>query len=457
MRTRQVILFLAVLVVLIVGGFAAYHSPWVRAWFARDSENLDEMTRLGNSSLVIPPAAEPAAGWPCWYGPTHDGRAAAGPIRTDWDANPPKLLWKAACHSGFSSCAVADGRLYSQDVQAGQERVFCLDSEKGTLLWEYHYPVDYSGTDQGQPTGPRATPTVVGTRVYAVGGAGMLLCLDPPTVPGGQPRVVWQHDLIRDLGGTLERWGFSGSPLVEGGLVIVIPGGASGAVAAFDRLTGELKWRAGDNPAGYSSPVATTVGSARIILALTGTALLAIGTDGRVHDRYEWKTEFNGNIATPLIVADYVFISSAYGMGSAVIRLEPREDQVKLVPVYVRRGRAFQNHHSTCVYKARHIFGFDGMNSARLKCVSFDTGKAKEDWDASGVEKGTLILAGDHLIIQTQRGDLCLVEAAAEEFRLIAKIPRVLSGRNNWATPALVAGRLYLRDDQKIVCYDVRP
>jgi outer membrane protein assembly factor BamB len=430
----------------------------VRSWFKTDSEDRDEMARLRDSPLDVGPAADASAGWPHWRGPTRDGRAPAGAIRTDWDAAKPKLLWKADCRAGFSSCAVVGGLLYTQDVADGQERVFCLDAEKGTLLWEHRYPVDYGGTDRGQPAGPRATPTVVGNRVYTVGGAGKLLCLEPPAAPGAPPRVVWQRELIREFGGALGQWGVACSPLVEGDLVVVQPGGGRGAVAAFDRESGEVRWTAGTNPAGYSSPVAATFGDKRVILAFTGDALLAVGTDGTIHDRYEWKTQHGGNIATPLVVADYVFLSSAYGMGCATLRVEPRDDGVRLVEVYARRGRAYENHHCTSVFKDRHLFGFDGQGSARLKCVSFETGKVKEEWDAGReVDKGTLVLAGDHLVIQTERGDLCLVEATPEEFRLVEKIPRVLSGRNNWATPTLVDGRLYLRDDEKVVCYDVRP
>ena len=123
----------------------------------------------------------------------------------------------------------------------------------------------------------------------------------------------------------------------------------------------------------------------------------------------------------------------------------------------VARPPAIPEPPRTSVFKDRYLFGFDGQGCGGLKCVEFDTGKEKEDWDSGReVGKGSLILAGKHLIIQTERGDLCLVEANHEEFRLVAKIPKVLSGKNNWATPTLVDGRLYLRDEEKVVCYDVR-
>jgi outer membrane protein assembly factor BamB len=140
-----------------------------------------------------------------------------------------------------------------------------------------------------------------------------------------------------------------------------------------------------------------------------------------------------------------------------LLRAVRKDDGVKFTQVYARHRKGLQNHHSTSVYLDRHLFGFDGDSAGRLKCIEFNTGNEKADWEPRGVDKGSLILAGKHLIIQTQRGDLCLVEATPEEFRLVAKVPKVLSGNNNWATPTLVEGRLYLRDEEKIVCYDVRP
>ena len=197
----------------------------------------------------------------------------------------------------------------------------------------------------------------------------------------------------------------------------------------------------------------------RAILALTGDALLAINpADGKVTGSYAWKPSPQVNVATPIVVDGYVFISTAYQLGCALLRAEATDEGVKLIEVYARRGRGYQNHYSTSVFKDSYIFGFDGMQNAQLKCVEFATGKDKPGWDAGGeVAKGSLILANNYLIIQTERGDLCLVEATSDEFRLVAKISKVLSGKNNWATPTLVDGRLYLRDEEKIVCYDVRP
>jgi len=460
-------LLLLVLVGLGVGGYVLYY----RGYFSRDAEDGAEIARLAERQVGLPPVGDAAAGWFQWRGPTRDGRAPAGPFRTDWDKTPPRLLWAVSAlggtarpiGGGYSSPVVVGGRVFLQDYHDGEERVVCLDAVTGKFLWEKSFPADYSGTDRTYATGPRATPAVEGNSLYVVSAAGELLRIDYDDTAA---RIVWRSDLLREFDAPKPQWGVACSPLIEGPLVIVQPGGTRGSVAALDKNTGDIRWRAGSNPPGYSSPVAATFNGVRTILALTGDALLAVrADDGTVTDSYDWKTRYNGNIATPLVVDDYVFISSAYGQGSALLRVESRNNGPRFVPVYARRGRAFQNHHSSSVFlatgeKDRYLFGFDGQaGSARLKCVNFDTGRDQEGWEADGLGtgSGTLILVDRHLVIQTERGELALVEASPREFRLVARLPRVLSGRNNWSSPALVDGRLYLRDESKLVCYDVRP
>lgn len=463
MSTRKTVLWFGVAGVLATTSFLVWYKwSWILAKFARDSENAAEVAKLANANLAPPPVADVATGWPHWRGPTRDGRAPAGPFRTDWDASPPKLLWSAESGGGYSSCSVVGGRVYVQDRHEGHEHVRCLNADNGLTEWEYRYPADYSGTDGSYATGPRGTPTVHEGRVYTLGGAGKLLCLEAPAVHGGQPVVHWQHDLMPDFEAEIPKWGFASSPLLVGDLVVVHAGGKKGCVVAFDRTTGEQRWAVGSNPPGYSSPIAVNIGGQPTIFSFVGDALLAIRTDGTVTDTYRWKTSNEGNIATPLHVPDpdqkldYIFISSAYGMGCAFLRAELKGDEVRLVKVRERRERGFQNHFSASVFRERHLFGFNGMQSAaRLWCVNFDSGLRKEDWEADGIGQGTLILAGKYLIVQTERGELCLIEATPEEFRLVWK-KKLLTGNQNWATPTLVDGRLYLRDDEKVVCYDVR-
>lgn len=455
MRTRRVLVVVGIFATLGVAGYIAYRSPWVRNWFARDSENAAEIAKIANKKLELEPVADSGVGWPQWRGPTRDGRAPAGHFRTDWDANPPKLLWKAPVGGGYGSCAMVGGRLYVQNRKDGRDILLCLDAATGDMKWEVGNGANYEGTDPQYAIGPRSTPIVEGKLIWTVDGAGQLRCFRSREPEGQGVDEVWHVDLMTQYDAKVPKWGVACSPLLEGDLLIVQPGGKRGAVVALDKQTGETRWTAGDNPPSYSSPSVGTIEGQRVVFAFMGDALLAIrARDGKVTGSYRWKTMPEVNVVTPLVVEDYVFISSAYGMGCALLRGEARGDGVELVEVYARRRPpGMQNHHSSSVFKDKYLFGFDGD---RLKCVEFANGHENKEWDSAGVGKGSLILAGKHLIIQTERGELCLVEANHEAFQLVKKIPGVLSGRNNWATPTLVDGRLYLRDEEKVVCYDLR-
>jgi len=437
---------------VIVGGYAAYRSPLVRSWFGSDADDLGEKELLAGASAVTI-SAPAAAGWPQWRGPHRDGVAPEGPFRTDWDKNPPKLLWKADCGGGYSSFAVVGGKVYTQDRQDGNERVVCFESESGRLLWDFAYPADYSKLRMGYASGPRATPAIDGNRLYAVGAVGKFICLDLPT-DGSRPKLLWEHDLLGEFRAALPGWGVACSPLVDGGLVVVQPGGRDGSVAAFDKMSGELRWKAGSNPSGYSSPVVTTVGGLHVIYAFTGDALLCIrANDGDLLDEYTWSTQHQGNIATPIVHDQWVFISSGYNKGCALLRTDVTGDRAKLRQVYKRNNKVMRNHHSSCVLKDWHLYGFD---DDRLRCVDFKTGVEVSEWESKTMGKGSLILARDHLIVLTEGGTLALIEARPNEFRLVASLPSGLGRSEIWAQPVLVDGRLYLRDGQKVVCLDVR-
>jgi outer membrane protein assembly factor BamB len=452
MRARRILLVLGLLGVA-AGGYVAYRSPLVRSWFGRDADDPREKELLAGSNAHARVPAPAAAGWPQWRGPHRDGAAPEGPLRTDWEKNPPKQIWKAECGGGYSSFAVVAGKVYTQDRRDGDERVLCLDAATGRQLWDFSYPVDYSGLRAGYAGGPRATPTVDGNRLYAVGAVGKFVCLELPP-DGGRPKLLWEHDLLGEFRADLPGWGVACSPLVEGDLVVVQPGGRDGSVAAFDKNTGELRWKAASNPSGYSSPVAASLDRLRVIFAFTGDSLLCVrASDGEVLDEYSWTTQHRGNIATPLVHDRWVFVSSSYNKGCALLRADVSGDRVRLREVFTRSNRVMRNHHSSCVFKDWHLYGFD---NDRLRCVDFKTGVEVEEWESKQMGKGSLILAGDHLIVLTEGGTLALIEARHDEYRPVASLPSGLGRSEVWALPVLVDGRLYLRDAQQILCLDVR-
>lgn len=453
---RTALVLVGFLLFVSVGGyfFAKRFKPH---WFDRETVNEVELAALNSAELTVKMASE--NDWPQWLGPTRDGRSPKSPLRTDWDKNPPTVLWTMPCGGGHSSFAVVDGRVYTQDFQDGRERVVCRDANNGQLLWQSEYPVNYEGIDRNFANGPRATPTVIGNQVYTIGATGKLIAWNAPST-GGSASIAWEHDLMSEFGASVPRWGVARSPLVDGSLVIVQPGGSNGMLAAFDRQTGELRWKAGSDADGYSSPTIATVAGVRQVIAVGGSKIVSVRADnGAILWEKPWATQFQGNIATPLVIDDYVFVSSAYAKGCASFHLEPDAGGVKAEQVYFRANRVMQNHHANCVYRDGFLYGYDG---GELRCVNFRRGEPVKTWEAldadnKSIEKGSVILADRHLIGLTQTGTLFLADADSTEFQFRGQLPGVLNGSKCWALPVLVDGRIYLRDDTKIVCLDVRP
>jgi hypothetical protein len=195
-------------------------------------------------------------------------------------------------------------------------------------------------------------------------------------------------------------------------------------------------------------------------VAVTGESILGLRPEsGEVLWRHEWRTRHDGNVATPVVVDDYVFASSSYSKGCVLLKLSADGGGVKAATVFYYPAKVMQNHHSTCVHKDGYLYGYDNDT---LRCLNLrDEGKVVDEWNARAVSggnnKGAVILAGDHLIGQTQSGALFLADADPAEFRLRGKVEGVLSGSDCWALPVLMDGRIYLRDAQKVVCLDVRP
>jgi len=441
-----------VLVVLLCGLLVV--SRLVPALFDRESADPVEL-----AALEAAPLAEASRGtdWPQWLGPTRDGRAPAGPLRTDWATKPPKLLWSTPCGGGFASFAVVGDLLVTQDYADGVERVLGLDRRTGAVAWSVSVPVDYAGFDPNFANGPRATASVAGGRVFAVTADGQLLAIDVPA-RGATAAIAWRHDLLGEFGSPRPTWGVSRSPVVHGDTVIVQPGAKGAMLVAYDRATGAEVWRTPGDPLGYSSPTVATIGGVAQVVAVGGTRM--VGADagtGRELWSVPWATQFNGNIATPIAVEDYVFISSAYAKGCGLFRVSPSGDAFKAETVYFRPRRVMQNHHSNCVSRGGFLYGYDGDE---LRCVNLRKGTVVEGWDAldganKPVGKGCVVLAGDKLLGLTQTGTLFVADADPAAFTLRGELPGVLTGSRCWALPVLVGGRVYLRDDAKIVAYDV--
>jgi len=454
-RTRRYLLILGLLGIagLLMASWWLFRTRFPNFF---DSEQVDtaELEKLKGVNLRQGNERTPdAKDWPQFRGPLRDGWSPGTNFRTNWNESPPTVLWSKPCGGGYSSFAIADGRLYTMDRLDGNERIRCLNPDSGDEIWTHDYSADYKAI--GYPSGPRATPTIHAGFVYAVGAAGQFTALKLPASPGEKPTVAWQHDLVVDYQAPVPTWGIACSPLIEGDLVIVQPGGKKGSVVAFDRTTGDRRWACESDPSGYSSPVAATLGGVRQIVAVTGKSILGIrSTTGEVLWKHEWVTANLGNIAMPVIAGDYVFVSSGYNKGCVTLRISG--DSAKVV--YFQPGaKLMRNHHSTSVHKDGFLFGFDDRE---LRCVDLRAGTAVPDWPPDEVRnrlgKGSCTLVGDSLLCLSERGTLVLTNTDPKNFQLLGRIDNVLIGSECWALPAVVNGKIYLRDAGKIVCLDAQ-
>jgi outer membrane protein assembly factor BamB len=419
--------------------------------------SADLLAELADAEFLddAPPATRD---WPQWLGPRRDGVTAMPDLPTTWPEKGFPRLWRKTSSETYSSFAVASGRVYTTLAVEEGEEVYCWDLATGKERWKHAY----TPRQTFQYSGPRATPTLDGDRVYTLSAAGLLLCLN-----ADDGKVVWECDLVTELGATPPRWGMACSPLVEGGLVFVVAGGSRGrCLAAFHKASGELAWAGqGDTP-GYSSPVAATVDGVRQVIFLTGNRLVGVAPeDGKLLWDYPWKTSFDVNAATPLVFRaraggaenTYVFVSSGYSRGCGLVKVERRGGGFLARRVY--ESGELCCHFSTPVRHKDHVYGFDETRD--LTCLSLRTGEVRwrfeRPQDAEGLrgvgyQKGSLIRVGELLLALGESGKLALVEATPEEYREVAAA-RPFRDRC-WTLPVLAEGKLLVRDWKQVLCLD---
>jgi outer membrane protein assembly factor BamB len=367
-----------------------------------------------------------------------------------WPKDGPRRLWKADLSGGFSSVVVADGRLFTLTKEKNQEVVVCLDAASGKDIWRYRYDSDYGAyktfTGGGRPqarTGPRATPTVDGDRVYTLGATGTLLCLEAKT-----GKKVWQQDLLKIADTDVPTHGYCGSPLIVGDHIYLSLGGRNGkSIAALHKKDGAVVWEAQDDPIGHASPVWAEVGGAAQVIFFTGVGAIGVEPkNGRLLWRFPWQTKPPIHVATPIYADGKVFISSDYGTGGAMFRITD-----KVEPITVWKTKAMHNHFSTSVLYEGKLYGF---SEQRLRCVDFETGEVK--WDQPGLGRGSVIIANGQLIALGEHGELVLAKASAGEYTEISHCQLFTESTLTWTAPVVSGGRLFVRHEKELVALDVK-
>ncbi len=392
---------------------------------------------------------KPSAGWPQFLGPTRNGISTETKLIDTFDAKGPAVLWRAKVGGGMSGVAVDDKLAVTMTEQDGKQQVVAIDLA-GKPLWSTPIADGYQNT---QGDGPRATPTIAARSIFAYSGNGVLVALDSAT---GKPR--WQHNVLVDLGGQVAEYGMACSPLVYDNLVVVTAGAKAGAVVAYDVDSGKLVWKTGDETPGYSSPALLTVAGQRQVVALCGKSALGIDpTHGTLLWRYEWKTDYDCNTATPIVLDDHVFISSGENHGCAMLALKQQDGHFSVSEVWksLGPGSVMRNEWQTCIAQGELLFGLDNVGSAgsitNLNCVNAKTGVRV--WQKTRFGKSNLIFADGKLYITTMKGELVIVRATAEKFEELARAQLFDTTRQ---APALANGKLYIRAENEILCVDLR-
>ncbi len=334
---------------------------------------------------------------------------------------------------------MADGRVFTTGHADGQDTVFCFDAVTGKEKWKHSYPADLG--DKYYEGGTSATPTIDGDRVYHLSRWGDTFCFEAAT-----GKVVWQKNVQKETGANIPDWGFGGAPLVHGKLLLLNVGKSG---CALDKDTGKLVWKSAEDNAGYSTPFHWKHAGKTVAIIGSGASYVAVDPQtGAVAWEFPWTTKYGVNATEPVVSGDHVLISTGYNKGSVLLKLDGN------TPVVVWQNKDLRSQLNGPVLIGGSVYGIDNDSNTRasLRCIDFMTGAVK--WKDEGVGFGSLMAAGDKLIVLTSKGELITANPSPEKFDVISRA-RVLEGKC-WSQPVLANGRIYLRNAPgKVVCLDV--
>ncbi len=386
--------------------------------------------------------------WPQWRGQKRDGVNGEKGLLQSWPPGGPALAWKTReAGIGFSSVSVVKGRVFTLGDSQGGPRFRAFDEGSGRTLW-ISEPIGRGG---GGPPGPRSTPAVDGELVYGLGQYGDLACVEAAT-----GKLRWKRSLTKDFGGSVPGWEYSESPLVDGNKVVCTPGGKKGAVVAVDKKSGELLWQSKEftDEAHHSSIIVATLGGRRQYVQLTPHSVAGLDPeDGSLL----WRAPRHGETAvvpTPVAGDDRVFVTSGYGIGGNLFQVTKSADGFAASQVYANKG--LENHHGGVIRIGEYIYGHS--EGRGWVCLEMKTGKVV--WKNGGVGKGSIACADGHFYLRSEdssRGTIALIDATPEGYRERGRFDQPdLSGNNTWPHPVVANGRLYIRDQALLLCYDVK-
>ena len=411
------------------------------------SSSLRTLSALIAFSTLALSASAAGSDWPQWRGPDRTDVSSETGLLKSWPAAGPKRVWLFEnAGQGYSGPAIVGGKYFTLGTRDGSEILFVLDAATGKELWTAKLG---SILDNGWGDGPRGTPTVDGDRVYALSGPGNLVCVSVAT-----GKVLWETNM-KSLGGKIPNWGYTESVLVDGPHVLCTPGGAKGTVAALDKLTGKVVWQSKEltEAAHYSSIVPARINGQPQLVQRNEKSIFGIAPkDGKLL----WQTGFPGRTAvipTPIVRGNDVYVTAGYGAGSKLVRIGA-DNQV--TDVY--ENKVMKNHHGGVVLVGNHVYGH---NDNGWVCQDFATGA--EVWMHKGLGKGAVSSADGMLYCLDERtGTVVLAEASPKGWKEAGRLTldpqsKIRSPKGHiWTHPVISHGKLYLRDQELVYCFDVQ-
>lgn len=398
-------------------------------------------------TLLVTAAMVHAADWPAWRGAERDGLSTETGLLQSWPESGPKQLWTSSeAGIGYSSFCVSGDRLYTLGADENSEYVLALDANTGEKLWQTSIG---SRLANGWGDGPRSTPAIAGDLVVALGGEGGLRC-----VSAKDGSLKWSAEM-KELGGSVPNWGYSESPLVDGDKVLCTPGGSQGTVVAFDLKSGKKLWQSADitEKAHYSSVLAVDHFGKRQYIQLTESKVFGLDTDGKL----QWQADWPGKVAvipTPIYQDGFVYVTSGYGVGCMLLKVDATNNVEKLYD-----NKVMKNHHGGTILLDGHIYGHsDGVGWI---CQNMLSGELVWN-EKSKLGKGAVAYADGMLYCLSETDGSCVLAKATptgwEEHGRFVLEPqteqRSIKGKV-WTHPVIANGRLYLRDQEIVCCYDI--
>jgi len=413
-----------------------------------------------------------SAQWPQWGGPNRNFMLESAPLADSWPEEGPRRIWHRELGDGYSTIVVDDDVLYTTYRTNEDEFTVALDANTGKTIWEHKNPSPFTSTMGQFGPGPHSTPLIVGNRLFTIGTNALLNCFDRRT-----GEVLWKHDLPGEFGAPIPERGYACSPIAYKGTVIVpvdrqrpdedddsseenredeeteAKENVEGqTLVAFDQATGEVVWKSQDYPVPYSSPVLIDFDGQEQLVFLMQHEMIGVNpADGELL----WKHEFDPegfHCATPLWTGDdLLFVSSAYGVGSRVIRLVKKDG--KTVPEELWYNKKLRIHHGNAIRIGDYVYGSSGdFGAALFMGINIHTGERL--WVNRDFAKATCLYADGKLIILDEDGQLALATATPEGLTVHSKC-KVATEEYAWAAPTLVGTTLYVRDRQHIMALDL--